>query len=316
MLRTATCRLYTSLTKEATMKGNSMMKYATIATALTTATNAFQLTPPHRIHPCSSHIVNLSTSTFTTASTSARDPRHITNSQRSSTRTFFSRNNNNYYDDDNNNDKDKSLVEKTKDKIKNLVPSFLKPKSMLTKKEKAKEEASSAIDTMLKDAPLGIRMMGKMVSPIISSVAGNMANALEEQSRQMNQMLDDARMYIVSDMSAIQELGEPIEVGSPFSQSSSNMSVNGKMSSSLNASFEVRGSRGSGVATMNATNGKIGSLALNINGRNLKINVSGSPSKTTFGSSSSKQGSGIGKNRGFSDDDIIDAEFVEKKVEK
>ena len=151
--------------------------------------------------------------------------------QNTSTRLFFSRNSSNK------SDKDKSIFDKTADKVKKFVPSFLKPKSSLTKKERAKDEVSSSIDKMLKDAPLGVRMMGKMISPIISSVAGNMAEAMEEQSRQMSDLLSDARMYIVSDSVVIQDLGEPIEVGSPFSQSSSSMNVNGKTTSRINASL-------------------------------------------------------------------------------
>ena len=53
--------------------------------------------------------------------------------------------------------------------------------------------------------------------------------------------------------------------------------------------------------------------------RTLNINLTKSASpKTTVSSSSSssKRTSGIGKNRVFNDDEIIDAEFVEKKVEK
>lgn len=231
--------------------------------------------------------------------------------QNTSTRLFFSRNSSNK------SDKDKSIFDKTADKVKKFVPSFLKPKSSLTKKERAKDEVSSSIDKMLKDAPLGVRMMGKMISPIISSVAGNMAEAMEEQSRQMSDLLSDARMYIVSDSVVIQDLGEPIEVGSPFSQSSSSMNVNGKTTSRINASFEVRGSQGSGIATMDASDGKISQLLLNINGKRVHINVTGMPKQTVSGSSSKKtsRSGGLGKNR-IIDAEIIDAEFVEKKVDK
>lgn len=208
---------------------------------------------------------------------------------------------------------------KTTDKVKNLVPSFLKPKSSnLTQKEKAKNELSSSIDTMLKDAPLGVRMMGKMISPILSSVAGNLAKAMEEQSKQMSDLLSDARMYIVSDSVVSQELGEPIEVGSIFSQSSSSMNVNGRTSSRINASFEVRGSRGSVIASMDASDGKISNLLLNMNGRSVSINVTGMPKQTVSGSSPKGRSSGSGglkKNRVI-DAEIIDAEFVEKKVDK
>lgn len=255
---------------------------------------------------------NIFTNKFTNRLTHTTD---MFNTARNPTRLFFSQRNNN---DNNNKEEEKSIFQKATDSIKNLVPSFLKPKSsqIITQKQKAKDQLSSSIDTMLKDAPLGIRMMGKMISPIVSSVAGSLAEVMEEQSRQMSDILDDAKMYIVSDKVAIQELGEPIEVGMPFSQSSSTTSINGQSRSSINASFEVRGSRGSGVASIEASNGTIDQLVLNVNGRRVYVDVRGKPSRTVVDvgtSSSSKRSSGLGKNRVIKDDDIIDAEFVEKK---
>ena len=110
----------------------------------------------------------------------------------SSSRLFFSRDNSKHDNDG----EGKSLF----GKMKNLVPSFLKPedeKSQLTRREQAKDQVSSSIDTMLKDAPLGVRMMGKMISPIISSAVGSLAEVVEEQSHQMSEILDDTRMYCI-----------------------------------------------------------------------------------------------------------------------
>ncbi len=211
---------------------------------------------------------------------------------------------------------DKSFFGKVGDTVRSMLP-FGSKKGELTKKEQAKQDVSSSIDTVLKDAPLGVRMMGKLIKPLVSSVAGNIAQAMEEQSRQMSDLLGDARGLIVQDSRALDNLGEPIEMGSPFSQSSSTMSVNGKTRSSIQASFEVRGSRGSGVATMTATDGQIDQLSLNVNGRNLSIDTSPSSSSWSSASVASEGGSsrGIGQNS-RKNDDIIDAEFVDKKVTK
>eukprot|EP01083_Nonionella_stella_P068428 181654_1 len=221
----------------------------------------------------------------------------------------------------------KSFLGNVGDKIKSV---FKKEKGggIITKKEQTKQDVSSSIDTMLKDAPLGVRMMGKMVKPLISSVAGNLAQAMEEQTRSMNEVLDNARDLIVRDGRAIEFLGEPIEVGSPFSQSSSSISVNGKTSSSIQANVEVRGSRGTGVATISATDGQIQSLNLNVAGRNIPIDTipsanasadswtsSSSSSSQSFVGSKSKRSDGLGKNS-MGDDNIIDVEFVDKKVSK
>lgn len=209
---------------------------------------------------------------------------------------------------------EKSFFEKVGDKVKSILP-FGK-KEALTKKEQAKQDVSSSIDTVLKDAPLGVRMMGKLIKPLVSNMAGSIAQAMEEQSRQMSDVLGDARRLIVQDSRATDYLGEPIEVGSPFSQSSSTVSVNGKTRSSVQASFEVRGRRGSGVATMTATDGQIDQLSLNVNGRNISIDTilsSSSWSSTSVSKDDDVTSRGLGRNR-RKDDDIIDAEFVDKKI--
>jgi len=166
---------------------------------------------------------------------------------------------------------------------------------------------------MLKDAPLGLRLMGKIVSPIIGKVAGTMAKAMEEQTRQLDDCLEDARNFIIQDVSAVRELGEPVTVGQPFNQSSSSMSMNGETKSNLQAQFEVRGIMGNGIATMSASNGKISSLNVVVNDKNYSINVDGRKSKTDGGTGSWKSQSSLGKNKNFDPNDIIDVEFTEKK---
>jgi len=159
-----------------------------------------------------------------------------------------------------------------------------------------------------------------------------MAQAMEEQQQQLTNVIQDARNLIVQDPAAVQLLGEPVEMGStPFSQSSSTMSVNGETRSNVQASLEVRGGRTSGVVTISSVNGKIESLMLNVEGRNIAVDVTKSAGSGTgagtgtdasytvtgssfdSASSSSSSSGGIGKNRNVKDDDIIDAEFVEKK---
>ena len=56
---------------------------------------------------------------------------------------------------------------------------------------------------------------------------------------------------------------------------------------------------------------------MNANGRAFNISLTKSaPSSYKTNASTSKRSGGIGKNRVFNEDDIIDAEFVEKKVDK
>jgi len=217
---------------------------------------------------------------------------------------------------DNNKKEEEGFLSKLANKAKSLVP-FLqsdKEKEVAIQKRKAKEEVKGSIDNMLKDAPLAVRMMGKMISPIIGSVASNLAEAVAEQSRQMEDLLQDAQTFLQNDKDALQILGggeqQPIRVGSPISQSSSTTSINGNTTKNIQATFQVSGSYASGIATMMANQNGIQSLVLQAGGRNIRINLS-SPSKrptSYYGKTPN-----LGKNTNLGKDDIIDAEFVEKK---
>jgi len=206
-------------------------------------------------------------------------------------------------------DKEESFFTKALDKIKSIVP-FLKDdkqkKDELVRKESARR-VSSEIDRMFKDAPLGLRMMSKMISPLFGSLAGGLVEAAREQTRQMDELLNECENLIVSDYAVRQVLGEVIELGSPFSQSSSTVSVNGETRKQVEARFQVTGNRGAGIGTLYATERGIENLVVNINGRNLYINTSGPVSVTSDNTKVN-----IMKNKKFGKDDIIDAELVEK----
>jgi hypothetical protein len=208
-----------------------------------------------------------------------------------------------------NDDEEKSLFAKALDKIKSVIP-FLKndkqKKAELARRQSA-SRVSSEIDRMFQDAPLGLRMVGKMISPLISSLAGGLMEAAREQTRQMDELLNQCENIIASDLIARQELGEMIDMGRPFSQSSSTVSVNGVTRKQIEARFQVRGNRGGGIATLYASERGIENLILNVNGRNININSSGPVSVQT-----EKTKASLGKNKRFGKDDIIDAELVEK----
>lgn len=211
---------------------------------------------------------------------------------------------------------EKSFFEKAGDAIKSIIPFGKNKSDAITRKEQAKEEVSSSIDKIFKDAPLGVKMFGKLMKPLVSSIAGSLAEAVEEQSRQTSELLSDARGYIVRNSECIRYLGEPIEVSSPFSQSSSTVSINGQTRSRISASFAVTGRNGSAVATMDSSDGRIDNLYVNINGRNIPIDtrISGSAKAQEIIEESvyKKASYGLGKNH--NQGKIIDAEFVDKKI--
>lgn len=222
--------------------------------------------------------------------------------QHQSTRLFFSsRNNNNNEDDDWKTLKKAggNILKKAGNKIKSILPFGKTEEEKLAKKRK--DEIKGGINTMLKDMPLPVRMMGRMVAPLLS----NAAEQIAEQSRQAADMMEEARIRIVNDPAVTSKLGEPVQVGQPFSQSSSTMVINGKSSARINANFQVGGPYGTGVATMESADGEIVNLVLNVNGRNINV---GSGGWNKFGSSGSPSSSSSSKKG-----DIIEAEIIEKK---
>ncbi|KAL9184385.1 hypothetical protein ACHAXT_002471 [Thalassiosira profunda] len=181
-----------------------------------------------------------------------------------------------------------NLVKSGVDKVKSLIPfgkSEEEKRAAIVKKER-KDEIKGGINAMLKDMPLPIRMMGKMVSPLLARAADEIA----EQTKQAQDLLEDARVRIVNDPALAEEFGEPIQVGMPFSQSSSTTVVNGKSTAMVRAQFQVAGPRGNGIASMDSNNGQITSLTVNVNGRNISVSSGGK-----------------------SDDNVIEAEIIEKK---
>ena len=196
----------------------------------------------------------------------------------------------------------KNLARKGVDKVKSLLP-FLKSddekRSDMIKKER-KGEITGGINAMLRDMPLPIRMLGRAIAPLMARAAEQMA----DQSRQVQDMLEEARIRLVNDPIVIENLGEPIQVGQPFSQSSSTISINGRTTATVTASFPVGGTRGNGIATMESSNGEIRSLTLNVNGRNISVG-----SRRGVGG-----GSMYGKSSSTKDgNNIIEAEIIEKK---
>jgi len=188
-----------------------------------------------------------------------------------------------------------NLIKRGAEKIKSLNPfgkSEEEKRAAIIQKER-KDEIKGGINAMLKDMPLPVRMMGRMVSPLLAKAADQMA----EQSRQAQEMLVDARDRITNDPILAEQLGKPIQVGQPFAQSSSSTVINGQSSARVNAQFQVAGPYGNGIATMESRNNQISSLTVNVNGRNISV-----------GSARGVKSSGSSKNG-----NIIEAEIIEKK---
>jgi hypothetical protein len=210
-------------------------------------------------------------------------------------------------------------------KIGNAVSSLLGTDSeerkekaaAIERKKQVKNQVSDGIDEMFKGAPLGVRMLGKMVvKPLLGSIASTVAEGMASQAQTMEKVMDDAQFYVMNDRDVADALGTPIQLSTtPFSQSSSMMTVNGQTQSRIELATNIAGSNRSGVARILANGDGISQLIVETGGRVYNVNVSSSPSKSTSkffdDSGSSSSSSNIRKNK---NDDIIEAEIVEKET--
>lgn len=205
----------------------------------------------------------------------------------------------------NNNDEDQSpgFLTRVGNAIKSILPVSIfgsdEEKQKLARKKEVKKQVSGGIGEVLKDAPLGVRMLGRMIGPMIGNLASTVAEAVNEQQRTTEMVMEDAKAYLMADPAVTSILGEPINVGSPFSQSSATTSVNGVTRSRVELAMPVSGSRARGTIVVHATEDGISQILLDVGGRRIDVNLS----KDQKSSKWSSQG----------EDNIIEAEIVDKK---
>ena len=219
-------------------------------------------------------------------------------------------NNNN----NNNNKDDEGFLSKLGKAAQKFLPTSIfgsaEEKQALARKKEYRDQVSGGLDTLLKDAPLPLRMMGKMISPLLSNVASTLADTMAEQQRTMEGILEEARDYLLGDPAVCQWIGEPIQLGTPFSQSSSSSSINGLTQTRIELAMPIQGSKGVGTVRLLATQEGISQIQLDVGGRRLDVSLTAkgrsSSSSSSIGSSSSSRVNG--------DDNIIEAEVIEKET--
>lgn len=177
-------------------------------------------------------------------------------------------------------------------------------KAELARKQ-MKDALTSDLNTALRDAPLPLRMMGRLVAPLFSSAVSSIAEGMEQARMEAEDILKEARATLMADTAVTELLGYgPIEVDDPFSQSSSTASINGKTSSSVQLAFEVHGPLRSGVVRATATNGTIEEMILQVGDRVVTVNLNRRRHANNTLRSKPEHG----------DDNIIEAEIIEKKT--
>jgi hypothetical protein len=227
--------------------------------------------------------------------------------------------------DNNNNDEEKEggiLASVTK-AVKNILPQKWfqseQEKQSALRKQQLQKEMKGGISEMLKDAPLGIRMMGKMIAPLVSGIASTLAETMAAQQQTTQKLLEDATGFLAQNDDVIEALGgEPIRVGMPFSQSSSTSNINGQVQSRIELGVPVVGRNGvSGTAFVSANQEGLTSLVFQSpQGRRIPISLTKVVGKSRLSSSSSGPPGSASRRRRGDDSTIIEAEIIEKDTKK
>ena len=234
-------------------------------------------------------------------------------------------NNSNKNDDDNEEDEDEDDKKGRfgfRRAVKRVARKVLPTKWFRSKKEKLeierKKEVKSKIqgelNDLLKGAPLPIRTFVKYaVAPMLGKLASKVAEGVEAQRKTMEKILDDTRSYLLNDDEITNLLGVPIQLGTPFAQSSSSASINGRRQTRIEFSLEVSGPKNNGVVRVLATGEGIGQLLVESTGKIYNIDISSKgggrkKKKKKVGRGSSSPKSNWNNDKG----QIIDAEIVDK----
>ena len=207
-------------------------------------------------------------------------------------------------------EKDDGFLGGLKKTAKSLLPSSWfqseEEKRAAIERQRVQDDLKGGLKELFKDAPLPVRMIGGMVAPLLTNVMSGLAETMAEQQEVVDDVLNEARQYLAADPAVAQMLGDGgIQVGTPFSQSSSSTSINGQTTTQVQLAFPVTGSLQSGVAQVVSANGKLQRLVLQVGGRTTAVSLSSkTPSARTFRNRGPRSGS--------PDDDIIEAEIIEK----
>ncbi|GAX16779.1 hypothetical protein FisN_21Hh227 [Fistulifera solaris] len=182
-------------------------------------------------------------------------------------------------------------------------------KKAAIERKRVNDEFKGGLQEMLKDAPLPIRMVGSMVAPMLSSAMSGLAETMAEQQQAVSNVQEDAKAYLLADPAVARLLGDgPIQLGAPFSQSSSTSSINGKTTSQVEIAFPVQGSMASGIVRASSANGTLQQLILQASGASIAVSLSSrTPRASSFRS-------GKANNKGK--DDIIEAEIIDKNTQR
>ena len=290
-----------------------------IATATAIQPAVAYLNPTHARHQNTIHAFQtISTNNLPTASLQSHSVHPSMRPYSTSTPLAMSYNNNNNNNHDNNDNTSIwfTLKNAAKSTAKAVVPKALLPSRWFQTPEQARaalerkrvqDELHGGLSEILKDAPLPVRLMGKMMGSVVSSAMSVAAEQMAQQQHTVSDTLAQARKCIVHDIAVQSTFGTPIQVGTlPVSQSTSTSNINGNVRQQVELTVPVMGSSGaSGMAQIRATEQGIQSIRVVDTTTGRSIHVSLTESSSSASSSSSYW-------KGNGDDTIIEAEIIDK----
>eukprot|EP00040_Diaphanoeca_grandis_P021196 m.112923 g.112923 ORF g.112923 m.112923 type:complete len:212 (+) comp28228_c0_seq1:317-952(+) len=128
----------------------------------------------------------------------------------------------------------------------------------LTPQEKQQDAIEQVMAEATKNAPPIIKLVSKLFQPLIKS----MAQQVSQMSQEVETIQADVLHSLLADATVTAELGTSIDASSPFQQSS--MNINGVTSVSLG--FQVIGTKGTGICSVEVKEGQVEELTVTING--------------------------------------------------
>ena len=93
--------------------------------------------------------------------------------------------------------KSKGILSRVGSAVKSALPNKWfrseEEKQKLQRQKEVRDGISGSLNEVLKDAPLGMRMMGRMVGPLMGRVASGFAETMAEQQRATEALLEQAQ---------------------------------------------------------------------------------------------------------------------------
>jgi hypothetical protein len=216
-------------------------------------------------------------------------------------------------------------------KLKNVTKKVLPAKWFESDRERElreqKQMVTDAVRSDLKQvfrgAPLPIRMLGGMIGPLLGNMLSELSDVAAAQQQSVETVYQTALACLQTDPAVVEALGGggSIQGRGIVSQSSSSSSINGETTQRIELAFRVSNG-GMAHAVASSTGGSDGflnlrSLQLQLqSGRVLDVRTVPGSGRGGATASSFPRSSGTSGRSEYKDDNIIEAEIIEKDTKK